>query len=105
MEDKIDLAYLLQLMEGDEAMVSRFLELFKAEMPKQLAELEEQLKLGDFASANITVHCIKGQLSTVGLKELAGHALEIEYKTEQDFDRAEVTRHFTALKSRIEALY
>lgn len=104
MENKFDLTHLRQLVGGDEAMVHRFLDLFKTEMPKQLAVLERQLKAGDFASANVTAHGIKGQLRTLGLEELAELALHIENKTEKESDAQELTLDFNALKSHLQAI-
>lgn len=101
MENKINLTQLRQLLGGDEAMVRRFLELFKLEMPKQMAALEEQLETGDFAAANVTAHGIKGQLQTMGLTDLAQVALEIENRTEHEIN-ADV--QFSNLNLKIQTL-
>ena len=104
MENNLDLTFLRQLMGGDEAMARRFLELFKTEMPKQLAALEGQLDAGDFAQANVTAHAVKGQLLTMGLQELADLALEIENKTEQEKTTANSAQVFLQLKTKLTAL-
>jgi HPt (histidine-containing phosphotransfer) domain-containing protein len=101
MENKINLTQLRQLLGDDEAMVSRFLELFKSEMPKQLAALEEQLENGDYAEANVTAHGIKGQLLTMGLSDLAEIALEIENRTDNEIN---ADSHFFTLNQNIQNL-
>jgi len=91
-------------MGGDEAMVRRFLELFKTEMPKQLADLEDQLKIGDLAAANVTAHGIKGQLRTLGLEGLAEMARLIEEKTEPGNENPELEDILEGLSSAIGSL-
>ena len=80
----IDLTFLRHLMGGDEAMANRFLDLFRAEMPRQLKTLEDLLSAGDFAGAHVAAHAIKGQLQYLDQKDLANLALEIERQTEQE---------------------
>lgn len=73
-----DLDYLKKLL-GDENIVARFLELFRQQMPVQLADLQNQIAGQDWENAGATAHAIKGQLRYLREEEAA----ELAYRLEQ----------------------
>lgn len=72
-----DLQYLKQLL-GDDALVGRFLDLFRQQMPVQLAELQRHIAVGDWDQAGATAHAVKGQLRYLGEEPTAQLAYELE---------------------------
>lgn len=77
-----DLLHLRQLL-GDETLVARFLELFRRQMPIQMAELHSHIAAHDWDQAGATAHAIKGQLRYLNEEEAAGLAYQLETLAER----------------------
>lgn len=72
-----DLSRLSNLLGSDDA-AARFIELFKQQLPAQLADLRAALESGDFESAGIVAHGLKSQCRYVGLDEAANLLQKLE---------------------------
>lgn len=79
----IDLNKLELMLDGDEAMVHRFIEIFKTQTPVQLDQLFELVTEKNWSDASITAHAIKSQCSYLGLDDIVEHANKIEKLTEK----------------------
>lgn len=77
-----DLDYLKKLL-GDEALVARFLELFRRQMPIQLGDLKDYIDKKDWDNAGATAHAIKGQLRYLREEETAELAYRLEQMAEE----------------------
>ena len=80
----LDTGKLKSLMDGDENMVRRFLEIFKTQTPEQLSRLKQFIDAESWEQVSITAHAIKSQCRYLGLDNLAGQASEIEQLTEKE---------------------
>jgi HPt (histidine-containing phosphotransfer) domain-containing protein len=97
----IDRNLLLRLLDNNESMVTRFLNIFKTECPRQLSELRSALESGDFDSASILAHGIKSQCKSVGLNE-AAHYCEL---IEQDASNSASFVHLVALEGLLKEVF
>lgn len=71
-------AYLLSLFDQNEALVERFLNIFKTQTPIQLDALQEAIERGNLESAAIMAHSIKSQCRYMGLDAAAQLCQSIE---------------------------
>lgn len=94
----MDLSNLRGLL-GDEAMVGRFIELFRREAPLQLEALRQSLLAGEWASAGIAAHGLKSQLRYLGVASAADLASGIEEMAEAGTDPGD---RFAALESAVD---
>ena len=79
----IDLTKLEKLLNGNEKMINRFIEIFKTQTPEQLATLVNAVAIEDWPQASITAHAIKSQCRYLGLDEIAEDAFKIEQLAER----------------------
>ncbi len=98
-----DPTYLKQIFGGDEKLVARFLELFRTEMPRQIAALEQFFNAGDWENAHVMAHTIKGQMRYIGREDLALLAQAMENAAEMR-DAKTPAAHFPELKASIHAI-
>ncbi|MEN0004420.1 MAG: Hpt domain-containing protein [Bacteroidota bacterium] len=79
----IDLSKLEKLLNGNEKMVNRFIDIFKTQTPAQLDVLVNAVASNDWSQASITAHAIKSQCRYLGLDEIAEDAFKIEQLAER----------------------
>ncbi|MGA2253257.1 MAG: Hpt domain-containing protein [Thermoguttaceae bacterium] len=74
----LDLQGLCDRCMGNLDLVERVLEKFEQRLPKELAELEHDLQIGDAAKIALVAHRIKGNASNISATGLQQAAAEIE---------------------------
>ena len=67
----IDLTRLEKLLDGNEKMINRFIDIFKTQTPKQLDILTKAISNNAWEQASITAHAIKSQCKYLGLDDIA----------------------------------
>jgi HPt (histidine-containing phosphotransfer) domain-containing protein len=67
----MDLSFLRKLMDGDEALVDRFVSIFKAQVPGQVAALAALYNSGEWEELSTALHSLKTQFNYVGMSEFA----------------------------------
>lgn len=94
----MDLNYLRQLFAHDDAMVARFVGLFRGQAPLLAAEIRHALDVADFAAAARAAHTLKSQLRYLSETALAELAQSLEAHAEAG--RADAcARDFEALEA------
>ncbi len=97
----IDLSTLKNLMGDNEAMVQKFLDIFKNQTPVQLEELEHYLNSKDWKNASNVAHAIKSQCKYLGLETIADLAYQIESNTESEIDLESQKQLFEDMNQRL----
>jgi len=73
---------------GDEALAKTIIQGFLEDIPKQMAELNEKLTVGNAEAASAQAHKIKGAAANIGGKAMSAVAFEIEKAGKAgDFDK------------------
>jgi HPt (histidine-containing phosphotransfer) domain-containing protein len=94
----MDIDKLKNLLGNDEAMVNKFLRIFKDEIPRQLVQLEKALQRQDWKSVSTIAHGIKSQVKYLDLAELADTASRIEKAADNSVELEEVPDLFRDLE-------
>ena len=68
--EKPNLSYLMQLMDNNAEIVLEVLAIFKAEVPKDMANLELHLKNKEWEMLGKTAHKLKSSVGNLGLNQL-----------------------------------
>lgn len=63
---------------GDEALLREVLQIFMEEAPKQLAELEAAIAIGNAESIQRIAHTLKGELGFLGMTDAVAQARDLE---------------------------
>ncbi|MFN4254065.1 MAG: Hpt domain-containing protein [Saprospiraceae bacterium] len=96
----MDLNYLRQLFAHDDAMVARFIGLFRGQAPLLVGEIRQALDGSDFAAAARAAHTLKSQLRYLSETPLAELAQSLEAHAEAG--RADACAHdFEALETKL----
>ena len=74
----LDLNILRNLMNHDEAMVQRMLNIAKEQLPNMMSDLKQFIANLDYANVSIMAHSLKAQLLYLGATECAEIAQNIE---------------------------
>ncbi|WP_439555329.1 Hpt domain-containing protein [Dyadobacter sp.] len=74
----MDLSLLKSLMSGDEKLVSRFVSVFKTQVPAQVQQLPELCESQEWEELSTSLHSLKTQFSYVGMNEFAEQMREME---------------------------
>ncbi len=82
--ETIDKTYLTNLMHGNETLALKFLDIFKAQAPRQLEDLRCQLTNQDWEGVSNTAHSLKSQFNYLGLSWLAQQIGDIELLADED---------------------
>lgn len=80
----MNLQRLKSLLNNDDQLVERFIEIFIRETPKQLTGLGNAIKTKQYKEAALIAHAIKSQLKYIGLDDLAAVAARIEQETDNN---------------------
>jgi HPt (histidine-containing phosphotransfer) domain-containing protein len=67
---------------GSPEMAVRFIQLFKSQVPEQLAQLQQAADGDDWATVNVIAHTLKGQLAYLDENDLQKMAYQLEQKAE-----------------------
>lgn len=78
----MNLQRLKSLLNNDDQLVNRFIDVFKKETPKQLRSLDIALKANQLKDVALITHAIKSQLRYMGLDQLAAQAAQLEKDAE-----------------------
>lgn len=73
-----DPARALERLGGDEALLNELIGIFLEETPKQLTILDQSIAASDFPLIERTAHTLKGELSYLGLSEIAENCRVLE---------------------------
>jgi signal transduction histidine kinase/CheY-like chemotaxis protein len=68
----------LARVEGDEPLLRELVQIFLEESPKQLARLQQAIATRNAVAIERTSHCLKGELSYLGLPDAAEKAKNLE---------------------------
>ena len=79
----INRVHLADLFGGDEAMVERFIGIFKMQTPQQISELKAAVDEENWPQVAILAHTIKSQCAYLGLDSITNTAHLIEQQAEQ----------------------
>jgi len=74
---------LLKTLFDDDAMIRKYLLVFRSDVPMSLDELKESIKNMDWDNASITAHSLKSQLQYLKEDEISKLAYEIERRCEE----------------------
>lgn len=91
----MDLSLLQNLMGGDEKLVSHFLQIFKNQVPVQVASLSSLCADGEWEALSTALHSLKTQFTYVGLTDFAEQVRSME----EDIDNGDTTSIHTRLDS------
>jgi HPt (histidine-containing phosphotransfer) domain-containing protein len=83
----MDLTLLQNLMGGDEKLVSHFVQIFKNQVPAQVASLSSLCADEDWESLSTALHSLKTQFTYVGLTDFSEQMRSME----EDVDNGETT--------------
>ena len=101
----LDLSYLRD-MSGDSAeFMIEMIDMFKAQTPLYIADLEHAILAEDWEKAAGHAHKIKPTLSYVGREDARGHLQQIETNARDKSDVALIPQAFAELKDFIQILY
>lgn len=81
MELTLDLTFLKEISDGDQAFINDVLRTFLEEMPKDIAQMDQALQVQDYVSVGKMAHKTKSTLQTLGLHDLKQLAFTIEQTT------------------------
>lgn len=93
----MDLSLLRNLMGGDQQLVDRFVNIFKTQVPAQVAALPELCEAQDWEGLSTALHSLKTQFNYVGMNALAEQMRNLEERvdSEQTDDMLLQIRNFT----------
>ncbi len=77
---------LLKVLFDDDAMIRKYLGMFRDDVPVSLLSLRDYITNLDWDSASITAHSLKSQLQYLKEDKLSNMAYEIEKKCEDPND-------------------
>ena len=90
---RLDVSDLLGRVENDRELLGELVEIFRGDLPRYLAELEQAVQAGDAQAVARTAHTLKGMLSNLAAVQAAAAAAELEELGKsgkiQEFARAE----------------
>jgi HPt (histidine-containing phosphotransfer) domain-containing protein len=93
----MNLQRLKSLLNNDDQLVIRFINVFKKETPKQLKSLGIALKANQLKEVALIAHAIKSQLRYMGLDQLAALAAQLEKDAEGNNNRDRIILGFRKL--------
>ena len=88
----IDRTFLMQMFDGNKALVDKFVLRFKSDAPGILEEILSAHSNRDFENLNIASHKLKSQCKYLGLTELAELAAEIEAAAKEESSGPDMDR-------------
>jgi HPt (histidine-containing phosphotransfer) domain-containing protein len=84
MNDAFDLSYLKTLMANDDTLVTKFVNIFKSQCPRQLQELKLHLQNQDWPGLSTVAHSMKTQFTYLNATALATQAGDIEMLADEE---------------------
>ena len=85
------LAHLYNLLKGKQQYILEMLDIFMQQLPDTLSKIEQYIEQQDKKGINYEAHTIKSTIKTVGLKELAVIALDLEYCEADSWEEIKIT--------------
>lgn len=79
----LDLTFLKEISDNDQAFINDVLRTFLEEMPKDIAQMSQALDIQDYVSVGKMAHKTKSTLQTLGLHDLKQLAFTIEQTSKQ----------------------
>ncbi len=96
---KLDLSDLYAMAKGNKGFIREMAEMFVAQNPGDIAELEKGIALGDYDSISKVAHRMKTSVGFIGLKVLMKPLHELEQLGEQQQGIEEIRGKFAPLKA------
>ena len=80
----MDLSFLRRQMAGDEALVARFVSIFKAQVPAQVSQLPSLCENEDWEELSSAFHSLKTQFNYMLMTEFAEQMREMEESVDNE---------------------
>ena len=74
----MDLSFLKRQMAGDEKLVTRFVSIFKAQVPVQVSQLQDLCEKQEWEELSSSLHSLKTQFNYMLMTEFAEQMREME---------------------------
>jgi HPt (histidine-containing phosphotransfer) domain-containing protein len=97
----IDRTKLLDMMDGDEAMVEKFIDVFKMQVDKQIPLLKAYMQVGNLALLSNSAHIMKTQTAYLGLDELTSLSQTIEQYADEGKEISTIAPLVAALEVKL----
>lgn len=97
----IDKTKLLDMMDGDDAMVEKFIDVFKMQVDKQIPLLKAYLQVGNHALLSNSAHIMKTQTAYLGLDELTSLSKTIEQYSDEGKEISTIAPLVAALEEKL----
>jgi HPt (histidine-containing phosphotransfer) domain-containing protein len=97
----IDRAKLLQMIDGDEAVVTKFIDGFMTQVQKQLPLMDGYLESENREMLSNCLHVIKTQTAYMGLDEISALAQSLERHVDAGHDLNEITSQYNDLTEKL----
>jgi len=92
----------LEMLGGKQGLLARMDEIFLRDVPRELDELTDSFRAGDWANAKRLAHSIKGAARTVGAQRLGAIAEQMEYLCRQK-DTSSAEKELKILESDVQS--
>lgn len=103
--EKPNLSYLLNLMDNNSEIVLEVLEMFKREVPKDMANLEQHLQNKDWEKLGTVAHKLKSSVGNLGLTQVRDWFLFLEQSGKSLTDLNKVPETVALTVKAIQQLY
>jgi HPt (histidine-containing phosphotransfer) domain-containing protein len=101
-----NLTYLFELAKGDTAFVKEMIEVFLAENPQQMQNLEKNIAEQNFAGIKQQTHKLRSSIPYMGLDSVVGDkVVEMEELAGKSSDIEQIKQDFDTVKSTFEEAY
>jgi HPt (histidine-containing phosphotransfer) domain-containing protein len=89
------------MMDGDEAVVTKFIDGFMTQVQKQLPLMDGYLESEDREMLSNSLHVIKTQTAYMGLDELSALAQSLERRVDAGHELSEITSQYNILTEKL----
>ena len=97
-----NLAKVYALSDNDPEFVLQIVTLFVNEIPEDMAEIKEGIRMKDHKHAYSYAHKIKPSLDLLGLKMAFEEILQVEAWTKAEGEKKEIKETFKSVKNQVE---
>ena len=100
-----ELSFLREISENNEQFFREFIQMFLANTPKSLEDIEAGIQENDYEKIRMASHKVKPSFNYVGLKEQCAQAAKIEELSKKKQDLQEITQLLNKIKTACKAAY
>lgn len=97
-----NLAKVYALSENDTEFAIQILQLFVTEVPSDLQQIDEGIKIKNYQQAYSFAHKIKPTFDLIGMNVAYQEILEIEAWTKREGKKSEIQATFDSIKNQVE---